>query len=140
MELGRSQVTAHHVQGVVPGGGGGPAHGGEVGGQEVPGPRVLLHHSSEHRPPPGPPGGEGEVSPVEGRLAPPPEVAETGGAETFLEVVRQEGVEDRVDGRVCVLEAAGGEDEQQGGVRQTLGRGEKRRRSCRVQWGSQQRM
>ena len=89
----------------------------------LPGPRVLLDHRGEHGPPPGPPGGEGEVSPVEGRLAPPPEVAETGGAETFLEVVRQEGVEDRVDGRVCVLEAAGGEDEQQGGVRQTLGRG-----------------
>ena len=99
VELGRSQVTAHHVQGVVPGGGGGPAHGGEVGGQEVPGPGVLLHHSSEHRPPPGPPGGEGHVPAVPGGApAAPRQPAETGGAETFLEVVGEEGVQHGVDG------------------------------------------
>ena len=35
---------------------------------------------------------------MEGWLAPPAVVTETGRAETLLEVVRQEGVEDRVEG------------------------------------------
>ena len=70
-----------------------------MGGDHLPGPGVLLHHRSEHRAPPGPPGGEGEVAPVEGGRAPPAVVTEAEGlAETFLEMIREEGVEDRVDG------------------------------------------
>ena len=72
---------------VVPDGAGGPGDRAHLGGDHLPGPGVLLHHCSEHWAPPGPPGGEGEISPVEGGRPPPAVVTEASLAETLLEVV-----------------------------------------------------
>ena len=68
--------------------------------------RAYRHDGGVDGPPPGPPGGEGEVAVVAAGPGPP---APARVQEAAAEVVREEGVEHGVDGGVGVLEAAGGQ-------------------------------